>query len=383
MPLDFSYLEGAAPQNESTPTQIDTANVTIRVDADSMLLCDGEYIDLLFKAGALTKIQLPPGQHLLEFLYTEDPDIKIEKEVDFPEVGKSYLVLIKGLKDLADAAEEEAKQKAAEEETRAKAEEEAQRLAEEAKCIAALREPYVALSKNNQTLTFYYDHLKSNRNGVELEGRWNSYKTRNAITVVFDESFANFHDIYSTSNWFNSFRELTSVIGLNNLDTSKVTDMSSMFSDCNSLEELDLSSFDTSKVTDMKCMFKDCNSLEELDLSSFNTGKVTDMSSMFSDCNSLEELDLSNFNTGKVTDMGYMFSNCNSLEELDLSSFDTSEVTYMKCMFKDCNSLEELDLSSFNTKNVTNMRGMFLNCHIDFPESQFNKEEVLDIFAAL
>ena len=130
MPIDFSYLEGAAPQEESTPVMSDTANVTIRVDADSMLLCDGEYIDQVFKAGVLTKIQMGPGQHLLEFLYTEDPDIKIEKEVDFPESGKSYLVLIKGLKELVDAAKAEAKQKA-EEEARKKAEEEAKRIAEE------------------------------------------------------------------------------------------------------------------------------------------------------------------------------------------------------------------------------------------------------------
>ena len=130
MAIDFSYLEGVAPQEESTPVMPDTANVTIRVDADSLLLCDGEYIDQPFKAGILTKIQLSPGQHLLEFLYTEDPDIKIEKEVDFPESGKSYLVLIKGLKELVDAAEAEAKQKA-EEEARKKAEEEAKRIAEE------------------------------------------------------------------------------------------------------------------------------------------------------------------------------------------------------------------------------------------------------------
>ena len=130
MPIDFSYLEGAAPQEESTPVKSDTANVTIRVDADSMLLCDGEYIDQVLKAGVLTKIQMCPGQHLLEFLYTEDPDIKIEKEVDFPESGKSYLVLIKGLKELVDVAEAEVKQKT-EEEARKKAEEEAKRIAEE------------------------------------------------------------------------------------------------------------------------------------------------------------------------------------------------------------------------------------------------------------
>lgn len=135
MPIDFSFLEGT---QESRLTQTGTANVTIRVDADSLLLCDGEYIDLPFKAGVITKIQLPLGRHLLEFLYAEDPDIKIEKEVDFPEAGKSYLVIIKGLKDLVDAAAEDAKQKAVEEakrkaaeEARVKAEAEAKRKAEE------------------------------------------------------------------------------------------------------------------------------------------------------------------------------------------------------------------------------------------------------------
>lgn len=107
-----------------------TANVTIRVDADSLLLCDGENIGQQFKACVLTKIQVPPGQHLLEFLSAEYPDVKIEKEVAFPEAGKSYLVIIKGLKDLVDAAAEEAKRKA-EKEARLKAEAEAKRKAEE------------------------------------------------------------------------------------------------------------------------------------------------------------------------------------------------------------------------------------------------------------
>ena len=118
-----------------TPQKTDTSNVTIRVDADSMLLCDGEHIEHPFKAGVLTKIQLPSGQHLLEFLSAEYPDVKIEKEVDFPEAGKSYLVIIKGLKDLVDAAGRVAAEKAAkrkaEAEAKRKGEEEARRKAEE------------------------------------------------------------------------------------------------------------------------------------------------------------------------------------------------------------------------------------------------------------
>ena len=98
MAIDFSFLEGAAPQKEEAPAKNDTANVTIRVDADCMLLCDGEYMDQQFKAGVITKIQLPTGQHLLEFLSEENPDVKVEKVVDFIEAGKSYLVMVNELK---------------------------------------------------------------------------------------------------------------------------------------------------------------------------------------------------------------------------------------------------------------------------------------------
>ena len=44
-------------------------------------------------------------------------------------------------------------------------------------------------------------------------------------------------------------------IQFNNVDTSQVINMHSMFSGCGNLQELDLSSFDTSNVTDMSDMF--------------------------------------------------------------------------------------------------------------------------------
>ena len=235
----------------------------------------------------MAKIQVPIGQHLLEFLYTEDPDIKIEKEVDFPESGKSYLVIIKGLKELVDGANAEAQAKAAEAEAKKKAEEEARRKAEEELRILELqKEPYAVLSNNNATLTFYYDHLKSDRNGMNIEDKkWKNHWD-DIVTVFFDESFANCHNICSTEGWFSGLRKLTSVVGLNNFDTSKVTRMSSMFGGCNSLQSLDLSSFDTSKVTDMRFMFEGCHSLRSVCYSSsrFVTSKVTYMRDMFKGC---------------------------------------------------------------------------------------------------
>ena len=114
----FDFIgQNAGEEKKEAPQQTQAmANVTVRCDADCFLLCDGEYLDIQLGAGKMAKIQVPIGQHLLEFLYTEDPDIKIEKEVDFPESGKSYLVIIKGLKDLVDGANAEAQAKAAEEE---------------------------------------------------------------------------------------------------------------------------------------------------------------------------------------------------------------------------------------------------------------------------
>ena len=101
MPVDFSFLQNAAPQQPEQPVpQPDTGvvNVTVRVDAGCFMQCDGEYVDIQLKAGQVTKTELPTGQHLLEFLSTENPNIKVEKMVDFPESGKNYLVVVNELK---------------------------------------------------------------------------------------------------------------------------------------------------------------------------------------------------------------------------------------------------------------------------------------------
>ena len=93
--------------------------------------------------------------------------------------------------------------------------------------------------------------------------------------------------------------------------TENVTRMIGMFQECNELEYLDLSNFNTINVTDW--MFNLCHKLKEIKgINNFNTTKVTNMRTMFQKCNVLEYLDLSNFNTINVTDMGWMFSECHT-----------------------------------------------------------------------
>ena len=181
--------------------------------------------------------------------------------------------------------------------------------------------------------------------------------------VVFDSSFKDFQP-HSTRAWFSVLKMLTSIEGLENLDTSKVTDMSCMFCDCSSLTTLDLSNFDTSEVTNMHSMFCRCSSLTNLDLSNFYTPKLHTMWSMFFCCYSLTTLDVSNFDTSKVTNMSTMFSGCSSLTILDLSNFNTSEVTNMKSMFSRCSSLATLYISSnFNILNVKYKENIFYRCY--------------------
>ena len=173
--------------------------------------------------------------------------------------------------------------------------------------------------------------------GKERDQKIRLKEGENVISV--NESVNDYPELkYGFSMERDGHPERISEIDLSNYDTSEITDMSSMFSDCTSLVSLDLGGFDTSRVTDMNCMFFDCTSLVSLDLSGFDTdtSQVTDMNCMFDGCGSLKSLDLSGFDTSRVTDMINMFYGCSSLNSLDLSGFDTSRVKTRFMMFFGC-----------------------------------------------
>ena len=164
------------------------------------------------------------------------------------------------------------------------------------------------------------------------------------------------------SGMFNECSKLTSVVWGNNFDTSKTNNMGQLFANCSSLETVDVSKLNTSNATNISQMFMNDIKLKVVDLSGFDTANVQYMGGMFKDCNSLKELDLGNFNTAKVTDMYAMFANCNNLTSLNIVSFDTGNVVYMNQMFFGCTSLPELNVTSFDTGKANNMQEMFSNC---------------------
>ena len=195
--------------------------------------------------------------------------------------------------------------------------------------------------------------------GKEGIGSLNAAFTDQLTQIIIDPGVIANQD---SQGLFISLSNLQTIQGLENLDTSQVTNMNEMFANCENLTSLDVSHFDTSQVTNMAGMFFGCWVLTNLDVSHWDTSQVTNMRGMFFWCKSLISLDVSIWDTSQVTDMTGMFWYCYSLINLDVSHWDTSQVTMMELVFGACNKLTDLDVSHWDTSQVTNMSEMFENC---------------------
>ena len=170
--------------------------------------------------------------------------------------------------------------------------------------------------------------------------------------VVFEESFKKFKPT-TLSSFFKELKSLTSISGLENLNTTHVTDMSKMFYNCNNLSSLNLSQFNTENVEKMNEMFYYCRELKSLDLSAFNTAKVNNMYRMFYYC-FVRTIDLSSFNTANVENMDEMFAGASLVVNIYTSeSFKTDKLTTSKYMFYLCTKLpnfikDEVDATHAN-----------------------------------
>lgn len=256
----------------------------------------------------------------------------------------------------------------------------------------AAKKAWAKYDKSVKSLTFYYDEKGELGDGEyemndDQEPGWITEHKADIVRVVFDVSFASARPT-SCNSWFMECEKLEAIDGIENLNTSKVTDMWNMFYNCKSLTSLDLKTFDTHNVLGMSYMFFGCNNLTYLNVSSFDTSNVENMNwmfagcwkltnlsvsnfdmhsvrtmlGMFSSCKGLTHIDVSHFNTENVKNMQAVFQNCENLSSLDLSGFNTSKVNDIACMFNSCKSLTSLDLSNFDTQLVTQSTSLFYGC---------------------
>ena len=120
--FDFLGQNSVASDNNSSVVSNNDkgkVNLTVRVDADCQVVCDGDFL-FLANANQIVKDKAPMGQHLLNFTSLDYPDATIEKIVDFPVEGNNYLIVVNDLKEKVEIlqkekeAEKQAKQRAEE-----------------------------------------------------------------------------------------------------------------------------------------------------------------------------------------------------------------------------------------------------------------------------
>lgn len=119
--------------------------------------------------------------------------------------------------------------------------------------------------------------------------------------------------------WTTDADKITSIIAT---DPIKLDSGNGTFANLPNVTTIDLSGLDTSAVTDMSSMFENDPKLVSVVLTSFNTSNVTTMVNMFANDTALQSLDLSNLDMSKVptaTGMSGMLANTTSLWKLTLS----------------------------------------------------------------
>lgn len=180
---------------------------------------------------------------------------------------------------------------------------------------------------------------------------WENYSD-DITSISFDEKVIAPDKI---EGLFCTLYSLKTVKNVENFDISNTSDISYLFALDSNLENIDVSTLDTSKVTDMSFMFSMMgstnNSLTTLNVSTWNLENVENITSIFQGDAALKSLDVSNWNTPNLKSSVSAFQDDSQLKELDVSNWDVKNDNSFNAMFKGDSSLISLDLSKWNMED--------------------------------
>lgn len=147
-------------------------------------------------------------------------------------------------------------------------------------------------------------------------------------------------------------------VDLNFIDTSKVTNMSSLFDQTDF--EGDISCWNVTNVTNMNYMFYECENFN-CDLSNWEPKNLKQAEGMFEGCSNFIGIGLDNWELPKLTNAQTMFLNCENFNQ-DLSKWDPIKLKNALKMFYNCEKLKGTGLEHWTISSLEDMRSMFYGC---------------------
>ena len=143
-----------------------------------------------------------------------------------------------------------------------------------------------------------------------------------------------------------------SFIDLTNIDVSELDDLSGIFFGLN-IKVADISGWDTSNVTTMENMFCFCDKLKNIiGIENLDVSKLESANSMFYCCKNLVELDLTKWNPISLQTARQMFYNCSNLKIIkNIENWQLPNIKDVSYMFYDCAKLD-VDLSNWDLTNI-------------------------------
>ena len=185
-------------------------------------------------------------------------------------------------------------------------------------------------------------------------------------------------DLSSVTDLTSMFLNCTSLeynSSINDWDVSNVTNMSQMFSGALKFNQ-PLNSWDVSHVTNMQGMFAEAIKFNQ-PLNNWVVSNVTNMNYMFAAAIKFNQ-NINSWNVSNVTDMGGMFGTASVFNQ-PLNNWVTSKVTNMQYMFGGAEAFNQ-DINSWDVSKVTNMSGMFNNAKaFNKPLNNWDVSKVTDM----
>lgn len=84
-------------QKKEIATKSDTGFLTVKVDIDCKIFCDGDFLDLV-EANKVKKIPIEIGQHLITIESENMEGVSEDREIHIKETGKNYLLIVKEMR---------------------------------------------------------------------------------------------------------------------------------------------------------------------------------------------------------------------------------------------------------------------------------------------